>query len=289
MAAPRGLWRRTFIAGRALRLGVVNVEQPPERPSERPAREPSGLLRCVFVLPLAVAAAALLAKASALGFSGAVLLAWLSAALWFGAVLRYVALMVALGLWVAAFCVLCYAAGVAGAGLLAQVLLVVACVAAAGLAVRLGGYWGRARYASLAARGRGIREWEWVYVGRHAARSLLPHATPNWPIHLTGGLVLAQTVVAGFVAAVLPDLGWARLGFIFGAGFGALTCLALWRRAPVAYPMVLAMLCGALPLSVPLLWFWADGVRPNLIYRHRFERLVPATPDRSDDACLTRF
>ena len=55
----------------------------------------------------------------------------------------------------------------------------------------------------------------------------------------------------------------------------ALGLLGLVGRHPIARPCVWLSLILGFPLSLPLVVYWADGVRPNLIYAHRFETLVP--------------
>lgn len=50
--------------------------------------------------------------------------------------------------------------------------------------------------------------------------------------------------------------------------------LTLIARHPLASRSVWICLIMTFPLSIPLMFYWADGVRPNLIYRHRFGRLV---------------
>ena len=51
--------------------------------------------------------------------------------------------------------------------------------------------------------------------------------------------------------------------------------LALIGRHPIARWCVWLNLIVTFPLSIPLMFYWADGVKPNLIYAHRFETLVP--------------
>lgn len=236
---------------------------------------PSALLRMLFVVPLLGAAALAFAMLAVGPAIAGVIFFGLGVLLWRGVVLRYVALLAALVVWVSLAALLCYAAGLAGAGLLAHVPFVLFVVFIVSCAMRLGSYWGHARYDTLRAAGRGIREWQWVYVGPEVAQGLMPYARPNWPIHLTSGLIMAQVVSAVASVVLLDASVWVTAALLCGAAFGLLTVWALWSRSPAAYPMVMVALVFALPVSIPLVWYWADGRRPNLIYRHRFERLVP--------------
>lgn len=239
------------------------------------AAAPSIALRALFAVPLIGAAVGLFTMLAVGPAIGGAFLAGLGTALWRGAVLRYVALLVALVVWVNSAAWVCYAFGFANAGLFAEVFLVLFVVFIVSCAVRLGGHWGRERYDRLRAVGRGIQEWQWVYVGPEVARGLMPYARPGWPIHLTSGLILAQCVSAISSVVLLGGPVWFNALLLGGAGFGFLTVWALWCRSPAAYPMVMAALVFALPFSIPLIVYWAEGRRPNLIYRHRFERLVP--------------
>lgn len=53
--------------------------------------------------------------------------------------------------------------------------------------------------------------------------------------------------------------------------FGILTLIG---RHPFARWSVWLNLIVTFPLSIPLMFYWADGVKPNLIYAHRFEKMV---------------
>ncbi|SFJ29319.1 hypothetical protein [Jannaschia pohangensis] len=128
----------------------------------------------------------------------------------------------------------------------------------------LGRDMGQARAARLAARGRGIREWQWVYVGRDAARA-----------HPAFALSIGPVLTCAALLAIIAVWTWGGVIFWPLVAFEALTVLAILCKWPVAYPMTFAALVPAFPVTAPLMMYWADGVRPNLIYRHRFERLVP--------------
>jgi len=110
-------------------------------------------------------------------------------------------------------------------------------------------------------------EWEWVHTGPEFARS---HPLGR----LRGGmfLVIAYVIlhlVLVVALAILEDRAYFAL-----VGFDILTLGALLAKKTVAYPLVWILAIFSLPASIFLVWYWADGVRPNLIYRHRFERLV---------------
>ncbi len=141
------------------------------------------------------------------------------------------------------------------------------------LVVVVGRDWGQRRYASMAARGKPMREWEWVYVGRSFARAHdLHRLSPMiWLVGLGVSACMTLIWMRLYFAPASPHL----LVWVGAIGFYALTLMALLRLWPVAYPMVSFALVPAIPFSLPLMVYWADGVRPNLIYRHRFERLIP--------------
>lgn len=124
-------------------------------------------------------------------------------------------------------------------------------------------------------------EWEWVHVGRGfaVAHPLSARLGAVWWVvawiaaqpALLGHVLV--TVAGGAVHGVSAATGIATLLVGLQAVLSVLTLIALVLRAPVAWGLVWLNLFLTLPLSVPLMVYWADGVRPNLIYRHRFERL----------------
>lgn len=182
---------------------------------------------------------------------------------------KYPALMLSGGLWIWGFALVF--AVLPGWGILPAVFLISLLVVIP--VVRIGQDWGNRRYARMAARGRPMIEWEWVYVGRSFAQG---HALNRFSPMLM--LVAASLVVV----LALSWTVWVQMAVVPRPGlWGALlvlvtvTLIGLWRRWPVAYPLVFLCLAPAFPLSLPLIFYWADGRRPNLIYRHRFERLVP--------------
>ncbi|WP_224814026.1 hypothetical protein [Hasllibacter sp. MH4015] len=145
-------------------------------------------------------------------------------------------------------------------------------------ATRIGRTWGAGRAARLAARGRGIRECEWVFTG---ADYVAGHPLNR----LSFGLWASAAAFALATALVIFDLALG-LAAPWEWALAAVFALPIWpilARQPVAYPMVFgAGLAAVVTLSpvlmalmLPVCFYWADGVRPNLIYRHRFERLLP--------------
>ena len=116
----------------------------------------------------------------------------------------------------------------------------------------------------------GILEWEWVHTGRAFA---LDH-----PMGRVRGWMLA---VVAFVAAHLALCIYAGLFantlVLPVALIDLVALIALLKRAPVAWPLVWVPIVLSFPVSLPILFYWVEGTRPNLIYRHRFERLVRPT------------
>lgn len=144
--------------------------------------------------------------------------------------------------------------------------------------LRIGAAWQAEKLERLARKGRSIREWEWVYVGRDAA---LSHPLAA---HLGGARIvamgsLAQAIIWVGSALAFATLWWHWALLAFGAALVGLTLTLVWTRHPAAWGLVWFHLVLGMPLSFPLMFYWADGVRPNLIYRHRFERLVPETTE----------
>ncbi|MBA4491374.1 hypothetical protein [Paracoccus sp. S1E-3] len=125
-------------------------------------------------------------------------------------------------------------------------------------------------------------EAEWVYTGPDFARAhpLARRLGAVWLIVLWVGL---QLVVACFSLVDLVGrlIGAFSVIYVFAAIFLLLLILndllalfGLVTRNTVAwYPVWVSLICGAL-FTIPLMFYWADGLRPNLIYRHRFGRLV---------------
>ncbi len=145
-------------------------------------------------------------------------------------------------------------------------------------AVRIGRHWGEARAMRLCARGHGIQEWEWVFTGAgYVEGHPLNRLSPGLWLSI-GALCLAAILVIIDLMLGLAQLWEAALVAVF-----LLPIWPIFARQPVAYPMVFGAVIAAfvvqapilMALMIPVLVYWADGVRPNLIYRHRFERLLP--------------
>ena len=127
---------------------------------------------------------------------------------------------------------------------------------------------GQAYGGSQARRRRGKTiEWEWVHTGRAFARTH-PLGTSR------GGLwlVLAFVALHG-MAAAYAGLHVSAVLYVFCL-LDAVALMLLWRRHLAAWPLTWIVLVQSFPVSLPLMIYWADGTRPNLVYRHRFERLV---------------
>lgn len=153
------------------------------------------------------------------------------------------------------------------------VVLAAATLSVTLLVVVVGRDWGQRRYARMAARGRPMREWEWVYVGRSFARAHdLHRVSPMIWLMALGVSACMAAIWLQFYLAPTPTHPalWLAIAAVY-----SLTLLALLRLWPVAYPLVFLALAPGFPLTLPFIFYWADGVRPNLIYRHRFERLIP--------------
>lgn len=129
-----------------------------------------------------------------------------------------------------------------------------------------------------------ILEAEWVYTGANFALShpLSQRLGAVW--FVIGWLVLHLGLCVWSIVGLqqTPDVA----GHLFGT-LGLLLVLlvllalidmiglaGLLGRHPVAWLPVWIILILTFPASLPLVIYWADGVKPNLIYAHRFEKLV---------------
>ncbi|MDO5643023.1 MAG: hypothetical protein Q4G26_11665 [Paracoccus sp. (in: a-proteobacteria)] len=131
-------------------------------------------------------------------------------------------------------------------------------------------------------KGQGVITEQWVPVDPGFARAhpLGRHLGGVWLVVIWVGLH-AFGVIWALVGHVLVQSSWAvGLHLLFGIllvlllvidGFALLALLA---RHPLARVLVWVVLILSFPLSIPLIFYWADGVKPNLIYAHRFERMV---------------
>ena len=146
-------------------------------------------------------------------------------------------------------------------------------------AVRIGCVWGNDRLRRMQVRGRPMREWEWVYTGRDFAMShpLSDRLGAVWcvvafvVVHWLLQTLLLWTFTVSFFSVLL---------WLISTALAATTVCCLRLRHPAAWVLVWWPLVTGFPLSLPLLFYWVEGVRPNLIYRHRFERLVPPRRQR---------
>lgn len=128
--------------------------------------------------------------------------------------------------------------------------------------------------------GRDIIEDEWVYTGPGFALShpLAQRLGAVWLVvtwlilqAACAALLLADVVLNGTGGMLILPLMLFLALLILNSGCAALLLIG---RHPLAwYPVWLSLVLG-FPLTLPLVMYWADGARPNLIYRHRFGRLV---------------
>lgn len=138
-------------------------------------------------------------------------------------------------------------------------------------------YIGEAYGGSQARRSTSdMVEWEWVHTGRAFARSH-PKGRFGGGLYLVGLFVFCH----GLGNLYFVVMGGNILLFIIII-LDFLSLLALLRRWPAAWILVWGILIMSFPVSLPLMIYWADGMRPNLIYRLRFERLVRPKPESPD-------
>ncbi len=129
---------------------------------------------------------------------------------------------------------------------------------------------------------QGIIESEWVYTGPAFARShpIAQHLGAVWLVVLWVALQLvgASNMLVEMIGRTLDGQGfWTALLVLLLFILIMNNFLALWglmtRNTVAWYPVWVSLICGVLLVS-PLMIYWASGQRPNLIYRHRFGRLV---------------
>ncbi len=238
-------------------------------------RPPAGWLTGVFQAPLVLGALVALIVGGVPGVLIAVLLLTLAVQCWRGSVGKYPGLCLALISWIGAlsFGAMMAAAVIAPwgvcclvAGAVTALITFVAC--------RIAMPWGYERATRRALRGDPIREWEWVYTGREFALGH-PMSRLGVSIYLTAGFVLLQWGLGARAVYLMPESALSWTVFAIFTLLTPLTLVSLFKRSPAAWVLVWIHLICSFPLSLPLVFYWADGVRPNLIYRHRFERLVP--------------
>ncbi len=145
-------------------------------------------------------------------------------------------------------------------------------------AIGLGQQWGEERAARLEARGRGIREWEWVFTG--------PDYVKDHPLNrLSFGLWTSATALGLASALVLYDVAMG-FGHWWDLPLALILAAPIWpilARRVEAFPMVfgaglaaiVSMYAVLIAIVLPVCVYWVGGLRPNLIYRYRFERMLP--------------
>lgn len=125
-------------------------------------------------------------------------------------------------------------------------------------------------------------ESEWVYTGPDFARNhpMARRLGAVWLIVLWVAFQLAGAAMGfvdmlgrlfsgqGAVFALLAGLLFLLILNNLLALFGLLT-----RNTVAWYPVWVSLFSGIV-LSGPLMIYWASGTRPNLLYRHRFGRLI---------------
>lgn len=132
----------------------------------------------------------------------------------------------------------------------------------------------------------GIIETEWVPTGAGFAlgHPLAQHLGAIWLVvawltlqTVAAVLWLADIVLNGRSTVLIMVWVLFLILLILNNGFAALTVIG---RHPLAWHPVWISLILGVPLTLPLVMYWADGLRPNLIYRHRFGRLVRPEANR---------
>ncbi|MEO1778034.1 MAG: hypothetical protein AAFU63_04510 [Pseudomonadota bacterium] len=121
----------------------------------------------------------------------------------------------------------------------------------------------------------GVDEWEWVHTGRAFALAHPMGKVRGWMLAVVAYVAahMALCVYAGLFANIL---------LLPVAVIDLAALVAILKRSPLAWPLVWVPIALSFPLSLPVLFYWVEGTRPNLIYRHRFERLVRPTEGPAD-------
>lgn len=231
-------------------------------------------LRVMLVVPALVAVAALdfglTGAVSPLGAGLGVLGAVLAfACLWQGMVGKYFVLTLALLGWVMGLGYVLIALG-------GWVGFAIAAGAALGftvLAFHAAVPWAADRSRILLARGRGTIEAEWISVPRDFVQTH-PGYRLSFGIYFTALAVIAGAVFPVWLVPLGNVVFWPAVIYV------AVTLVFMALKGAVASPLVYIGLLPGLPFTLPFMFYWADGVRPNLIYRHRFGRLC--TEENSD-------
>lgn len=149
-----------------------------------------------FVSPCWILATLGLLQFSVAGTALMLLCAYCAVAILLSLLGRYWALCVAVAIWVclgiAVANILLPLTGMFAGGAVAIVLVFWSILHA----LRIGAVWGQTRVAAMQAKGRPMREWEWVYTGRDFALShrLSAGLGPVWSVL---GFVIIQWGVVG--------------------------------------------------------------------------------------------
>jgi len=184
------------------------------------------------------------------------------------------ALALTLALWIAALVILAQRLSVEWPWVGVGVATLAAVIALARWAI-----WLRHRHMGIRGMEPQTIEWQWVYTGFRfvAQHPLYARLGGIWVVVFwvsAQGLLTAFSVTEAALQVTPPWYLWPIPLLLALIYISAL--LTLLARAPAAYPLTWVVLILSFPLSLPLVVYWADGTRPNLIYRHRFERLVPS-------------
>lgn len=153
---------------------------------------------------------------------------------------------------------------------------------------RVGVFWGRCRYNMLAAKGKPIREWEWVYTGAEYTRRN-QFGTPGrmvplqlfFSFYCVFHLLSFVAIVTALVSVSFPSYpSITYLSLSAGVIFiDVIILVGLWRRWPATYLLMFILFLSSVPISIPFLFIWVESRRVNLVYQHRFERLIPIDPN----------
>ena len=124
-----------------------------------------------------------------------------------------------------------------------------------------------------------IIESEWVYTGAGFALShpVAQHLGAIWFIVVWSALQMGAALLVAYEVFAFGSGFFSFLGGVLLMGLAISNVLAIltlighhpWADIPVWISLILGF-----PLTLPLVMYWADGARPNLIYRHRFGRLA---------------
>ena len=124
-----------------------------------------------------------------------------------------------------------------------------------------------------------IIESEWVYTGAGFAlgHPVAQHLGAIWFIVVWSALQMGAALLVAYELFAFGSGFFSLLGGVLLMGLAINNVFAIpmligrhpWADIPVWISLILGF-----PLTLPLVMYWADGARPNLIYRHRFGRLA---------------